>query len=221
MGTKTVFRIGLGDAGPGNLLWLKLQRRFERTLLSGGLVILPTETSYLLGANACDARAVARVRKVKNKPVGQEISVAFGSIRKAMEWAIWDRRAFRLAEAFLPGPLTVVLPLREDRAVLPVCCGDTLGIRIPGLKPLIDILQTLDFPVTATSANRHGDPEPYSIESCVQDADLIWDAGKLDRVSPSTVISLAGDRERILRPGSISEGSIRRVLRGKGPIEKI
>jgi len=169
----------------------------------GGIVILPTETSYMLGGDATRNDTMVRIRRMKDRPASMDISVMFASVELAACWTVWSDTALELARRFLPGPLTLVLPLKPGVTQFASSSG-YLGIRIPDQPFLRDILSAVDFPVTATSANPHGGPEPYDISRCAAGADLVWDAGTLTPNPPSTIVKVDGSALEILRRGSIA-----------------
>lgn len=173
-----------------------------QVLSEGGLVILPTETSYMLGGDATRFDTMQRLRVMKDRPGTMDISVMFSSIGKAMCWTVWSDTARMLGRKYLPGPLTMVLPLRSGVTQF-ASHGGFLGIRIPRHPFLQDVLRQVDFPVTATSANPHGGPEPYDTRRCVTGADLVWDSGCLKPNPPTTIVKIANDTLEILRRGSI------------------
>ncbi|MBN1355544.1 threonylcarbamoyl-AMP synthase [bacterium] len=169
----------------------------------GGVAVVPTETSYMLAADVTNRHAVERASALKIRPPGHSFTVAFWSRDGAARWTVWDDRAEKLARVFLPGPLTLILNIRPDAPVQFAARGRTLGIRIPGFDPLLHLLERTDIPVTATSANPHGGPEPYRIEDCVPGADIYWDMGVLAENRPSTIVDLTVRLPVIRREGSI------------------
>lgn len=163
---------------------------------------MPTETSYMLGGDAGRMETMLRLRRLKGRPSNQNLSVMFSSVEKAARWTDWNDLARRLAERYLPGPITLILPLKAATRQY-ATADQTLGIRIPGHPFLLDLLEPLEFPVTATSANPHGGIEPYTADACVSPVDVVWDAGELFPDPPSTIVDLAGDSPRVIRQGSI------------------
>ncbi len=212
MGEKIRFCLETHAVSRCNPEWMHFMATVRDVLSRGGLAILPTETSYMLAADASNEQAIRRLRSVKQRPDDQALSVAFATVELARKWTHWDSRAMLLANRFLPGPLTLILPIRDDVAPLYVSKGGWIGVRIPLLEPLLDILSLIDFPVTATSANPHGMPEPFTIGQCVSDGDVIWDAGVLPPNRPSTIVSLAGHPPECIRTGAISERCILEAL---------
>ena len=196
-----------------------------RLLRQGKLVAFPTETVYGLGANALDARAVARVYEVKGRPSTSPIIVHMHSAEMARNLVEnWPRQAALLAEAFWPGPLTIVLS-RHPRMPEIVSAGlPTVGVRVPAHPVALEIICSAGVPVAAPSANRFGQLSPTTAEHVREglgDAvDLIVDGGPTDVGIESTVISLAGRRPALLRPGMITRDAIEKVIGPvAGPVE--
>jgi L-threonylcarbamoyladenylate synthase len=185
-------------------LWQAIISSAVTVLREGGVAVLPTETSYMLAVNATDLQAIDRIRTLKGRPLDMQFSVAFADVSKASMWTVWDSVAQKLAARFLPGPLTIILPKRLKCPPVHASEGQTLGVRIPDFPPLLDILDRVDFPVTATSANPHGGPEPYSPEMCISNVNFFLDIGTLPRNTPSTIIDVSGAIPRIIREGAIS-----------------
>lgn len=181
-------------------------------LRSGGVVLYPTDTTYALAANALDERAVDRVFQVKGRDYSKPIHVIVRDIEQAAQYVVVGETARMIADHFLPGALTLVLPLREDSGITPllIAGGATLGVRIPD-HPICEALSNaLPFPVTTTSANRSGMPNTYSVEAVQEQLgadfdkiDLTLDVGKLDSSSVSTVIALEGESVKLIREGAI------------------
>jgi L-threonylcarbamoyladenylate synthase len=177
-----------------------------------GLVVYPTETVYGLGADALSYDAVLRVYEVKQRPLSKPISVAVCD--EAMLGAIArpDEFAWAFIERFLPGPVTVVLPAGS---CLPgVLTGGTglIGIRMPDHPVALALIEGLDAPVTATSANAAGGKDPVRPEEVSVVYDLLIDGGTLPG-TPSTVVDLT--TRRILRAGTLA-GEIAEFLKGTG-----
>ncbi|MBN1550086.1 threonylcarbamoyl-AMP synthase [bacterium] len=210
MGTTIRICLTLNDLDNRLEVWREIKQISESTLNTNNIAILPTETSYMLAGNALNSDSVSRIYKLKQRPGIMPLSCAFASVNDAKKWVEWSDLAEILTNAFLPGPLTLILP--HKRNIRGVTHSDKLGIRIPGLKALREILQSVDYPVTATSANRHAFPEPYTSQDCVDGADFIWDAGTLDKNPPSTILEISGKHYRILREGAIPEKRIRKLI---------
>ncbi|MCC6391283.1 MAG: threonylcarbamoyl-AMP synthase, partial [Bryobacterales bacterium] len=124
-------------------------------LRNGGLVALPTETVYGLGANALDARAVARIYEVKGRPATSPLIVHVCSVEMARGLArVWSAEAGALAARFWPGPLTMVVPKREVIPDIVTAGLDTVGLRLPAHEVMREVIRRAGVPVAAPSANR-------------------------------------------------------------------
>ena len=164
-----------------------------------GLVVYPTETVYGLGADALSDHAVHRVYEVKGRPLGKPISVAVCDTEMLAAVAAPDDAAWEFIEAFLPGPVTVVVPVKS--CLPPILSGGTgdIGIRMPDHPVALELIAAFDAPITATSANLSGKPSPTTREEVTVVYDFMIDVGGLPG-TPSTVVDLIG--RQILRPGA-------------------
>jgi len=195
--------------------------RAAELLRAGRLVAFPTETVYGLGANALDADAVKRIFEAKGRPYSSPLIVHVSSIGAARELAAeWPDSAERLARAFWPGPLTIIVP-KSTRVPDVVTAGlPSVGLRMPAHPVGRALIEAAGLPVAAPSANRFTQLSPTTAEhvreSLGDRVDLILDGGPCEVGIESTVISLVGARARILRPGMISQTRIEEVI---GPVE--
>lgn len=176
-------------------------------LRAGGIVAYPAETLYGLAADIRQSATLARLVRLKGRPGGKPFSVIVSDREMLEKWVRVPNAAERLIADFWPGPLTLVLPARA--VVPPVLLGENfgLGIRVPAVKLARELCRALGAPVTATSANRSGGPEPHSAEQVARTldrgVDLLLDAGDLPPGQASTVLDLSGDEPRLLREGAI------------------
>jgi len=163
-----------------------------------GLVVYPTDTVYGLGADALSDAAICRVYEAKQRPISQPISIAVADLEMAQAVACIDGAALAFMERVLPGPVTVVL---QAKTCLPdILTGGTglIGIRIPAHPVPEALTRMLDGPITATSANLHGDRDPATTNDVHVPHDLMIEGGKLPG-TPSTVVDLV--HRCILRQG--------------------
>jgi L-threonylcarbamoyladenylate synthase len=185
-------------------------------LLAGGLVAFPTETVYGLGADACNADAVARIYAVKGRPADHPLIVHVASMDGLGDWAAdVPAYAIALARDFWPGPMTLVL-IRSALAADFVTGGqDTVGVRVPNHPVALGLLEAFTKAggkgVAAPSANRFGNVSPTTAQAVsdelrdyLEDGDLILDGGACDVGVESTIIDCTGDAPKILRPGAIT-----------------
>jgi L-threonylcarbamoyladenylate synthase len=185
-------------------------------LLAGNLVAFPTETVYGLGADACNADAVARIYSAKGRPADHPLIVHVASMDALGDWAAdVPGYAISLARDFWPGPMTLIMK-RSDLAGDFVTGGqETVGIRVPdhpvALGLLLAFAQIGGKGVAAPSANRFGNVSPTTAQAVADelsdyfgDADQILDGGSCQVGVESTIIDCTGDVPRILRPGAVT-----------------
>ena len=183
------------------------------TLIDGGIVVYPTETCYGLAAAIDDIEAVRRVYLVKRRPFNRPLTILVASVSMWHEYAYLTDDAMKLIKRFLPGPLTIVL--WKKPSVPDIVNPVRIGARISSHKLAQAIVERLGKPITATSANIHGDKEPYNITDAVKNVDLILDFGELPRKPPSTIVDLTVKPPIIQRAypkGSFTEEEILRAI---------
>ncbi|MBR1153454.1 L-threonylcarbamoyladenylate synthase [Bradyrhizobium sp. JYMT SZCCT0428] len=186
-------------------------------LREGGLVAFPTETVYGLGADATNAAAIARLYQAKGRPAFNPLIAHVGDLAAAREIGRFDPAAMRLAEAFWPGPLTLVLPKTEHCAVADLATAglETVAIRIPAHPVARDLLRVFGRPVVAPSANLSGHVSPTTAAHVQSDLegriDLIVDGGAVAVGVESTIVGIF-DEPMLLRPGGLPRADIERVL---------
>lgn len=183
-------------------------------LRAGGLVILPTETVYGLAADASNADAVAAIFEAKGRPRFNPLISHVADLAAAERLAVFDARARRLAEAFWPGPLTLVLPVRSDVAVCDLARAglDTVALRVPAHRLALDLLRAFGGPVVAPSANRSGRPSPTTFADAMEEtgekATAALDGGPCEVGLESSVVALLSGEARLLRPGAVTRAQI-------------
>lgn len=196
--------------------------RAADALRAGELVILPTETVYGLAANAADARAVAAIYQAKGRPSFNPLIAHVADLEAARAVAALDERAVTLAEAFWPGPLTIVAPVRDASAVCDLARAglDTVAVRVPGHPLARALLAAFGGPVVAPSANRSGRPSPTTFADAMDEtgaaAAAVLDGGPCEVGLESTVVALLpGQPARLLRPGAVTRRQIEVLI---GPL---
>lgn len=177
-------------------------------ILRGDLVVFPTETVYGLGANAFDAEAVAKIFKAKGRPQDNPLIVHISSIDDVKEIAVDIPDAFyRLAEKFMPGPLTVILKKSDKIPYIVTAGGDTVGVRMPD-NVYARALISASRPLAAPSANRSKHISPTTAMHVYEDlkgeVPVIMDGGECRVGIESTVLDLTTDTPTILRPGAVT-----------------
>ncbi len=186
-----------------------------RILQSGGLVAFPTETVYGLGGNALDAGAANKIYTAKGRPSDNPLIVHIARPSDAEKYAVISSLYEKLAKAFMPGPLTVVLP-KKDNIPLSVTGGlQTVGIRCPGDPVARELIRLAGVPVAAPSANVSGRPSPTAASHVRDDLngriDCIIDGGEAEVGLESTIVKIDGERLVLLRPGAITPEMLRTV----------
>ena len=186
-------------------------------LRSGRLVAFPTETVYGLGANALDAKAVARIFEVKGRPSSSPIIVHVSNQEMIGRVASsWPEKARILAERFWPGPLTLVVPKTLDVPGIVTASLSTVGVRMPAHPVALALIEAAQLPVAAPSANRFTQLSPTTAEHVHQGlgdrVDFILDGGPSGLGIESTVLSLVAEMPVLYRPGGISRPQIEEVI---------
>lgn len=186
-------------------------------LLQGKLVAVPTETVYGLAADATQPDAVRRIFEAKGRPADHPLIVHLSDATAINQWAKdIPPLAYKLAAAFWPGPLTLLLPKADH--VSPVVTGglDTIGLRVPAHPVLLQLLRQHQLAVAAPSANRYKKLSPTSALQVLHGLsgriEAVLDGGDCQFGLESTIVSLLNDRVEILRAGPISKADIEDVL---------
>ena len=196
---------------------------------SGGLVAFPTETVYGLGANALMSDAAKKVYEAKGRPSDNPLIVHLTDPEDAEKYAVTSPVYYKLAEAFMPGPLTFILPKKD---IIPdsVTGGlSTVGIRVPSNKTANALIRAAGVPIAAPSANLSGKPSTTTAAHVVADLygriDAVIDGGEAEIGLESTIITEDHGRIRLLRPGAVTKEMIEalgfEVLLDKAVTEKL
>ena len=189
-------------------------RRATALLRAGEVVALPTETVYGLAANALEPRAVAKIFEIKGRPAHNPVIVHVADRELARRCAgAWPESAERLAAAFWPGPLTIVLPRGAEIPDIVTAGGETVGLRWPSHPLMQAVIRACGFPLAAPSANPSNQTSPTNAAHVRRllgtRVPLIIDGGQAQVGIESTVLDLTTDPARVLRPGMILEESLR------------
>jgi L-threonylcarbamoyladenylate synthase len=187
-------------------------------LRAGEVVAVPTETVYGLAANALDARAVERIFLVKGRPAHNPIIVHVAGIDMARDCIqAWPRIAERLAKAFWPGPLTLILPRESAIPDVVTAGGTTVGVRWPSHPFMQALIRACGFPLAAPSANLSNRLSPTNADHVVAQLGdrirLIVDGGQCQVGIESTVLDVSVSPPRLLRPGMIHEEALLAITR--------
>jgi L-threonylcarbamoyladenylate synthase len=197
----------------------QLLRRAAALILLGEVVVCPTDTGYALAANALDPNAIRKVFVLKGRSYLNPIHVAVSSMGEAEKYACVNEAAECLARNFLPGALTLVMTKKEIIPSLLVGGRDTVGIRIPDNRVILDLAAMTDVPLTATSANASGSPTAYTIQEIedqtgeiLKQAALVLDQGALYPRDISTIVDLTTTPPHVIREGRVTCEELRKVL---------
>lgn len=193
-------------------------RQAADLLHQGELVAFPTETVYGLGADASNPEAVGKIFAAKGRPADHPLIVHIASAAQLSDWAEEvPESALRLAEAFWPGPLTIIL---NKKACVPLAVTggqNTVGLRVPANPVALQLLQAFGGGVAAPSANRFGRISPTLAEHVAEELNdsvaFILDGGACSVGVESTIIDLSDGQPTILRPGRITRSQLKAVLK--------
>lgn len=186
-------------------------------ILKGGVIGYPTETVYGLGASAFKSEAVARIFELKGREASQAILLIASDLEQVagIVSEIPDV-AVTLADEFWPGPLTLIFNAGKNVLSGLTGTGGTIGVRIPGNKICLDLLNAAGVPITSTSANISGGQNPISAKEVLKyfrnELDLIIDGGETPSRTPSTVISVADNQAVLFREGAVKIYEIEKIL---------
>ncbi len=177
-------------------------------LKSGGLVVFPTETVYGLGGDGTNADAAKKIYAAKGRPSDNPLIIHVAKPEDAEAYAHTNPTYYRLAKAFMPGPLTVILP-KKDTIPLSTTGGlDTVAVRCPAHPVARRLIELAGIPIAAPSANLSGKPSPTCAAHVAQDmdgrVDMILDGGDCEIGLESTIVKIDGDSLTLLRPGGIT-----------------
>lgn len=191
--------------------------RINGELKAGRLIVYPTDTLYGLGANALDETAVKHVYMVKKRPFDMPISIAVSDMQMLESIAILDHTSRRLAEKFMPGPITLILTKKPNVPDIVTAASDEIGIRMPDHSFALKLIKKFG-PITSTSANLHSRPDPTTVKSCMEDlgdgVSIYVDCGKTKEGHRSTIVAVHDDKIELIREGVIPIKQIEAALHG-------
>jgi len=190
------------------------------TVLSGnGVILYPTDTLYGLGVDAFSDEAVSRLYAIKGRDEKKPIHAIVADMTMAARYGHVNNLAQALAEAFFPGPLTLILKKKEWVDTGIGRGRDTIGIRVPKNSVCIRLARAFDIPITTTSANLSGQPTEYSVATILEQLgsrasgiSLAIDGGELPPSAPSTIVDVSSGRAIMLREGAIAASEIAKIV---------
>ena len=188
-------------------------------LRKGRAIVFPTDTVYGLGVNALRVDSIERLFKIKQRPPSKPVPLIVKDIAMAKQLAYFDSKKEKILNTVWPGAITVVLSKRDTVPDSLTANQPTVGLRIPDCQFTSDLMEQVDFPVTATSANISGQ-DPLGDSKAVIMAfekeylrpELVLDAGQLPNNPPSTVLDLTTNQPRILRIGAVDKQKLLEIL---------
>lgn len=185
-----------------------------RAMSEGAVVVFPTDTVYGIGTGAFCEDATQQIYRLKNRPATQPLQILTSSVEQAQRVAVLNEPARKLAKAYWPGALTLILPpSQEGKNLTRGFAG--LGLRVPNYPPLTDILAQMVMPISSTSANLHGQPvltdEKEVLSAFAQKVDIIIKGGLLSPTA-SSVVDLTGKNPVLLREGALSKTDLEHIL---------
>jgi len=184
-------------------------------IAEGKLIVYPTDTVYGIGADIYNEAAVKSLYIAKKRPFDMALSVAVADRKMMDSVACLNENADKLIDAFLPGPLTIIIKKRSDVPDIVTASSQKIGVRIPDHPLAIDIVKRCG-PIVATSANAHFQPDAVNIDMAVKafgdSVSAYIDAGNSPLGKPSTIVWIKDREFEIVRQGAISEKMIRDVL---------
>jgi L-threonylcarbamoyladenylate synthase len=192
--------------------------RAAEILREGGLVAFPTETVYGLGADAASAWAVARIYEAKERPSFNPLIAHVADVATARREALLPEPAVELADAFWPGPLTIVAPAAPGGSVCELARAGlpSVALRVPAHPVAQALIAALGRPIAAPSANRSGHVSPVTARHVEEDlagrVDMILDGGRAAAGLESTIVSFCESAPALLRPGAVPREKIEKIL---------
>lgn len=176
-------------------------------LQDGGVVVFPTDTAYGIGARIDDSNAVERVFRVKKRDFTKAVPILVADPQMAKKYAVVTRKIRHLMDVYWPGALTLVLPATSEDISPLIKKNNTIGLRMPAKKEILEIISAVGVPIIGTSANFAGEKTPYSYEELdpvlVKRADFVLQGNCVKGIS-STVLDASRKPWRILRQGPVT-----------------
>lgn len=188
----------------------------KKILENGGVGIIPTDTVYGLCCNAFNKEAIKRIYKIKKRDLNKPLVLFVKNREEIGKFGIVEDLSRKLIDKFIPGEITLVLKKKDPSFSISLKRFDTIGFRIPNDNFIINLLNSLSFPLTTTSANISGSKTPRDLEGLIKIfngvVDFIIDGGELGEI-PSTVIEVIDEKINILREGKIKKEEILSILK--------
>ncbi len=185
-------------------------QKASRVVSDGGIIVFPTDTVYGVGCDPFNKKSVDKIYKIKNRPKSKSFPILVYSMKEAKQIADFDSDSQRLAEKFWPGPLTLILKLKDSKIKKSLDVDEKIAIRIPNNKCLLELLSTCKF-LIGTSANISGQESFTNSEECyksLSDFDVFLDGGNLEGKGESTILEIKDGKPIIHRSGALRKEEI-------------
>lgn len=187
-------------------------------LKNNGVIIFPTETVYGIGGNALSNEVIDKVYNAKNRPRAKAVNIMVSNKNEIKKYAeITSNLEQKIIDEFLPGPLTIILKKKPNFGTYFTAGNDTIGVRIPNHRIVNSILNEIDFPIIAPSANISGEPSGVEATDIIKDfdgkVDAIIDGGKANQGLSSTIVKVIDNEIMILREGKITKEDILKKIK--------
>jgi L-threonylcarbamoyladenylate synthase len=184
-------------------------------LKEGGIVVYPTDTCYGLGVDATNKNAIKKLRKLKQRPIREPISIIVSSLNMIKKYGKITENVRFLVKKFMPGPLTIII--KKKKTVLDILNQKEVSFRIPANPIALALVRKLKKPITAPSANPRGLQPAYSFRKVLEyfngKVDVIIDSGTLPKTKPSTIIDMKENYPKLIRKGPIKLSKILEKLK--------
>lgn len=184
-------------------------------LKNGGIAVFPTETVYGIGVDAFNSESLASLYEKKQRPLDKPLLMHVSGLEMAQTVAVLDDKTCELIKLHTPGPLTLVVKRKDNVPKIAVAGGDTVGLRFPSNKIFLELSKAFGKPIAATSANISGFKSAVNASELtpVMDvADIVIDGGECELGVESTIVSLVGEKPKILRQGAFRRKLVEEVL---------
>jgi len=185
-------------------------QKASKVVSDGGVVVFPTDTVYGVGCDPFNKKSVDKIYKIKNRSKTKPFPILVYSMKEANQIADFDSDSQRLAEKFWPGPLTLILKLKDSRIEKSLDVKERIAVRVPNNKCLLELLSSCKF-LIGTSANISGQESFTNSEECynsLSDFDVFLDGGNLEGKGESTIIEIIDGKPIIHRSGALRKEEI-------------
>ena len=179
----------------------------SETVKSGGIIVFPTDTVYGIGCDPFNSQAVRSIYRIKGREESKQLPVLGFSISEISKIAIFDELSKKFAAKFWPGPLTLILGIKEEKIAKSLGLDEKIAVRVPSHPCTLQLLKECKL-LVGTSANIAGRPssaDPHEIIKELEEYDILLDGGKIPNSVESTIIEVVGSKFRTIREGKISK----------------